>query len=154
MCVRGEHGLRNSSRHERPLARPRKQVEEGDKDDEPTYVVEESQDTLSKAEYEALVTTNDADEQTENSMPSSTGVRYSSEEAEPGKDEVSRGVALAKQQVAGIGCSNKRRLPKIVCDEEKDEAPPEESGSRKKHEKIKVKKGKKMKLSFDEGTES
>lgn len=116
--------------------------------------MEKSQDTLSKAEYEALVTTKDADEQKENSMPSSTELRHGSEEAEPRKGEVSEGVAPAKQQVAGIGCSNKRRLAKIVGEEEEDEAPPEESGSRKKHEKIKVKKGKKIKLSFDEGTES
>lgn len=154
LCVRGEHGLRDSPRHERPLARPRKQVEEGDKDDEPTYVVEESQDTLSKAECEALVTTNDADEQKENSMPSSTEVRYGSEEAEPRKDKVFRGAAPAKQQVAGIGCSNKRRLAKIVGDEGENEVPLEESGSRKKQEETKVKKGKKIKLSFDEGTES
>lgn len=116
--------------------------------------MEESQHTLSKAEYEALVTTNDAGEQNENSMTSSTDVRSGDEEAEPRMDEVSRGVAPAKQQVAGIGCLKKRRLAKIVGDEGEDEAPPAESGSRKKHERIKVKKGKKMKLSFDQATES
>ena len=120
--------------------------------------MDDSQDTLSKAEYEALVANNDADKQNENSMPSSTEVCYGSEEAEPRDDEVTRGVPLVKQQVAGIGCSNKRRLAKIVGDneeeDEEDEAPPEESDSRKKRERTRAKKGKKMKLSFGEGTEA
>lgn len=54
--MRGEvagNGL--DGRHERPIARPRRAKANDDGDDEPTYVDEESNDTLTKAEYEALV---------------------------------------------------------------------------------------------------
>ncbi len=53
--LRGEFGGTDAVRHERPIPRPRKVMTDGDDEDQPTYVVEESQDTLSKEEYEALV---------------------------------------------------------------------------------------------------
>ncbi len=155
--LRAQHGDHDSSRHERPLARPKKQVQEGETEDQPTYVVEDSQDTLSKAEYEALVAANNADQQSDNDMPSSAKVRDSIEEAELGKGGATRESAAMKQQVAGIGCSTKRRLAKVVGEkeEEEDEAAPDMTDSGKKDKKVGVKKAKKMKLSFDEeGTEA
>ena len=158
MYVRGEHGVHDPSRHERPLARPRKQVQEEEKDEQPTYVMAGSQDTLSKAEYEALVATNDADKQDEKAVPPSTEAHHGIEKAELSKDEVTREAALVKQRVAGIGSSSKRRLAKVVGeDEEKgDGSTPHKNDSRNKDNKIRAKKGKKMKLSFDagEGTEA
>ena len=68
--LRAKHGGGDSARHERPLARPRKQVKDGE-DDQPTYVVEGSQDTLSKAEYEALMGTANDEKQDENEPASS-----------------------------------------------------------------------------------
>ena len=136
------------------MARPKKQVQEGEKDDQPTYVVEDSQETMSIAEYEAFIAANDADRQSENYMPSSAEVHNGVEEAEFEKNEVTREAALVKQQVAGIGGSTKRRLAKIIGDEEQDEAAPGKSDSAQKDKKIRAKKGKRMKLSFDEeGTE-
>ena len=146
------------------MARPRKQVQEEEKDEQPTYVMAGSQDTLSKAEYEALVATNDADKQDEKAVPPSTEAHHGIEEAELSKDEVTREAAPVKQRVAGIGSSSKRRLAKGVGEEEEDEedeengdgSTPPKNDSRNKDKKIRAKKGKNMKLSFDEeeGTEA
>ena len=144
------------------MVRPRKQVQEVGKDEQPTYVVEDSQDTLSKAEYEALLATNDADKQNEKNMPSSREAHHRFEEAELRRDEVATEAAPVKQRVAGIGSSSKRRLAKVVGGEEEEEEEEKEDGSapemsdpRKRDKKIRAKKGKKMKLSFDEeGTQA
>ncbi|KAF6231549.1 hypothetical protein HO173_010301 [Letharia columbiana] len=151
--LRGDYGDRDSSRHERPLARPRKQVQEGEDNDQPTYVVEDSQDTLSKAEYEALVAADTADKD-ENNVLLSAKAGHVIEEAEPRKDEVAGEAAPVKQAVAGIGGSTKRRLAKVVGDEGEDKAASEDCVSGRNSKTSRVKKGKKMKLSFDdEGTE-
>lgn len=115
-------------------------------------MVEDSQDTLSKAEYEALKAADNADKEDENDVPSSAKSSHSIKEAEPRKDEVTREAAFAKQQIAGIGGSTKRRLAKVIGDEEEgeDEAAPEKSDSGKNSNKPRAKRGKKMKLSFDE----
>ena len=143
------------------MARLRKQVSEGEQDEEPTYVVEDSQDTLSKAEFEALISTNDDDDkQKENTKPLCTKISRGIEGAEAKRDGVTGEAALVKQQVASIGCSTKRKLAKIVGDEEEQEQEQERAAalrkndSRKLDTKRRAKKGKKMKLSFDEGTEA
>lgn len=131
------------------MARPRKQVHEGEEDDQPIYVAENSQDILSKAEYEALVAADNVNRVDESHVLPSEINSHSNEEAESRKDDVPREAGLVKQQVAGIGGSSKRRLAKMVGDEG-DEAAPEESYSEKSSKKHRAKKGKKMKLSFDE----
>ena len=109
---------------------------------------------MSTAEYEAFIAANDADKQSENYMLSSAKVHNGVEEAESEKNEATREAALVKQQVAGIGGSTKRRLAKIIGDEEQDEAAPEKSDSAQKDKETRAKKGKRIKLSFDEeGTE-
>lgn len=137
------------------MARPRKQVQKGEDDDQPTYVVEDSQDTLSKDEYEALVAADNTDKEAENNLPSSPKAGPSIQETEAKTDEATRETALVKQQVAGIGGSTKRRLAKVVGhEEEEDEAVSEESHSGQNSKKPRARKGKKVKLSFDEeGTE-
>lgn len=57
--LRGEAPA-DDGRHQIQRNRP-KRAEGDDQDDGPTYVVEESNDTLSKAEYEALVTKSNND---------------------------------------------------------------------------------------------
>ena len=165
--LRGEHSDRDSSRHERPLARPRKQVWEGEPEDQPTYVVEDSQDTLSKAEYEALLAANGLDKQGGIKEPSSAKLRHDIEEAESGMNKMAREAAPVRQQVAGIGRSIKRPLAKAVGDEEAEEEKEDEDehedededngqtatkrgSSAKKNKKTRAKKAKKIKLSFDE----
>ena len=136
------------------MARPRKQIQEGEEDDQPTYVVEDSQDTLSKVEYEALVAADCADKTDENNVHASTQASHGNEEAESRKGEVIGKAARVKQQVAGIGGSTKRRLAKVVGDEkegeEEDEAVPDKLDSGNDSKKSRLNKRKKMKLSFDE----
>ena len=153
------------------MARPRKQVWEGEIEDQPTYVVENSQDTLSKAEYEALLVADKVDKQDEKVMPPSAKLRYDIEEIQVGKDKMIREGAPVKQQVAGIGRSKKRRLAKVFGDENVEEEEDEKGGedeeegeekkeidkavvkgslSGKKDKNIRATKAKKMKLSFDE----
>ena len=116
-------------------------------------MLEDSQDTLSKAEYEALIATKDEDKQNENNITSSSEHRHGSDEAGPRKGRISGEAALGKQEVSGIGCSTKRRLAKILGEEEK-EATPETNDSRKKDTKSRANRRKKMKLSFDDYTEA
>lgn len=52
--LRSQQAGRDTDRHERQIARPKRAKVAVD-DDAPTYVDEESNDTLSKEEYEALV---------------------------------------------------------------------------------------------------
>lgn len=149
--LKAEHGGGDSSRHERPLARPRKQMKDGEEDDEPTYVVEASQDTLSKEEYESLVKGKVHDkavnEETSSSTPSLAISKLNEkDDAHPPRNEP------AKQKVAAIGASNKRRLFKVVGDEgdEDDEAASLVQGEPARQARTpKAKKGKKVKLSFD-----
>ena len=130
------------------MARPRRQVKEGEQDDQPTYVLEESQDNLSKAECEALIAAANASTDDEKHVTSSEKTSNGAEEGEPRKDEVAREAVLVKQPVAGIGGSIKRKLAKVIGPEE-DEEGSDKMDSGKTSKKVKVKKGKKMKLSFD-----
>ena len=132
------------------MARPRRQVKEGEEDDQPTYVLDESQDTLSKAECEALIAAANASTDDEKHIPSSEKISYDVEEGESRKDEVAREAPLLKQPVAGIGGSIKRKLVKVIGAEEEDEEAPDKMDSGRTSKKIRIKKGKKMKLSFDE----
>ena len=125
-------------------------MKEGEEDDQPTYVLDESQDTLSKAECEALIAAANASTDDEKHVPSSEKTSYDVEEGESRKDEVAREALLVKQPVAGIGVSIKRKLAKVIGTEEEDEEAPDKMDSGKTSKNIKVKKGKKMKLSFDE----
>ena len=132
------------------MARPRRQVKEGEEDDQPTYVLEESQDTLSKAECEALIAAANTSTDNEKDVLSSGKTSHDVEEDESRKDEVAREAVLVKQPVAGIGGSVKRKLGKVIGTEEKGEEASDKLDSGQTSKKIKVKKGKKIKLSFDE----
>ncbi|KAL1639866.1 hypothetical protein SLS58_007452 [Diplodia intermedia] len=142
---------RDTDRHERPVARPKRLKRDDEEDDGPTYVVEESNDTLTKAEYEALVT---------GTTEGSPAANAASDTAE-GKDGDETTVEKAKpkqQQVASVGgASKKRKAVKIGgdADEERDEGgAAEKSGKVEEPQKkdIKAKKPKKkakpVKLSF------
>ena len=137
------------------MARPRKQVQEGEKEDEPTYITEGTGDILSKAEYEALVAADHADnEDKSNNLSSSIKANCGIEESKSRDTEVIKAAALVKGQVAGIGVSTKRRPAKVFGTEDEDEADPiGESGPGRNNKNSRIKKGKKMKLSFHEHTE-
>ena len=148
--LRSEYQGGDFARHERPLARPRKHITDGDEDDEPTFVVDGSQDTLSKAEYEALmgVTSDekhDGDEAASNPQPNSKDKK-----PRECSTEISHVSTPLKQIYASIGASNKRRLAKVVGDEDEDTAESRSKDSAKIAKKPIAKKAKKVKLSFAE----
>ena len=148
--LKSEYGGGNSARHERPLARPRKaKIDEND-DEEPTYVDEESHDTLSRQQYEAMLQSKDGmikkgdtatdpgviDE--ESTVPSKTTTSSLGEVAPP-----------KMELVAAIGTTGKRRIGKVVGESvAADETRVGETtpvGPKKP-----AKKAKKIKLSFDD----
>lgn len=148
--LRSEYQGGDSARHERPLARPRKHIKDGEEDDQPTFVVEGSQDTLSKAEYEALMGVvsdekHEGNEAVSDPQPGSKG-----EKPRECSTEFSDDSTPAKQINASIGASNKRRFAKIVGNEDEGPAESRDEDSARITKKPKAKKAKKVKLSFAE----
>lgn len=136
------------ARHERPLARPKKQKDEDD-DDEPTYVVEESHDTMTKAEYEALLDHTSLPKGNEQQGKFLEPHENSTEKAVDREVESTQKLATVKQQTASIGASSKRKSAKIVRDDDvkaNDDRDLESSAVPKTTKKPK----KRVKLSFDE----
>jgi hypothetical protein len=109
-------------------------------DDEPTYVDEESNEVISKEEYEALLRGDE--KQQESSEQDGLASRQDTEKSDEG--------ASLKQNLAGIGGPKKRKQAKVIADDsfeaEKD-TPKEDTGPQKAKQKQKKKK---IKLSFDE----
>ncbi|KAJ5894251.1 hypothetical protein N7495_005942 [Penicillium taxi] len=130
--LRGEYGD-TSGRLERPIERARnpKQTKDED-DDEPVYIDEESNAVISKEDYKALVE-GDTPGQTEGS--SSTG-QAGTNTSDPAK----------QSNKSQIGAQRKRKQIKVVGEEDNTESKlkPNTPAARK------PKKGKKIKLSFDE----
>ncbi|CEJ58788.1 hypothetical protein PMG11_07434 [Penicillium brasilianum] len=146
--LRGHYGD-TSGRLERPAARPRKIKDKNDEDDDaPVYVDEESNEVISKAEYEALVgggSDQKDDEASARDEPTENG-----QDNAPPQTETS----TAKQSnLTEVGAPRKRKQVKVVGDDE-----PEKSGEKQEADEAqpkapaprKPKKAKKIKLSFDE----
>ncbi len=119
--LKSEYGGGDSHRHERPLARPRKKrIGDEDDDDEPTYVDEGSNETISKSQYDTLIGNPPKDEPT-----GKVKVGPESIESPPGScaggamNENLEFVAL-KQNIAQIGNRKKRKAAKVI-DEEADD---------------------------------
>ena len=149
--LKAEYAGGDSARHERPLARPRKQLKDGEDDDQPIYVVEGSEDILSKAEYEALMEHTNDKERDENGCASSPQPHIEAGKLVEGSNEVSEDIAPAKQKSAAIGGSNKRRIAKVIGEDDNDGGPNQgKKTSVPPTKKSKAKKGKKVKLCFDE----
>lgn len=154
--LRGEHGIADSARHERPLTRPKKHKISDDDDDEPTYVDGNSQNAISKADYDALMNPQklEKEERIGSSSPVSQDCQME-KHATTSNDGLEHEVPPS-QLLASIGGNSKRRLAKIIgVDGKSAHSSPTEnpsvidSGSISKFKK-KEKKTKKMKLSFDE----
>ncbi|KAF2238809.1 hypothetical protein EV356DRAFT_516701 [Viridothelium virens] len=140
--LRAENTGVASDHQERSVARIKPSKEAAD-DDGPTYVLEGSNDTLSKAEYEALTN----GQANENKGAESNLQKSAGEGAETGDENVQadeKDGRVSKQQTTGIGKSHKKRkLGKVVGTEEMQEEP----SKKKKDQKLK-KKTKAVKLSF------
>jgi len=150
--LKNEYGGSNSDRHERPSARPRKQKDGEDDDDEPTYVDEESNDTLTKAQYEAILTAEQVMLKEQHIEPP----KAHNDGAVPqdAAEKISNEISSRKELVAAIGGAGKRRIAKVVGDDGTDQ-----NGQERVQDanvgKRSSKKPKKIKLSFnDECTDS
>ncbi|KAF2462105.1 hypothetical protein BDY21DRAFT_277391 [Lineolata rhizophorae] len=127
------------SRDRPSVARP-KRLKNDDDDDEPTYVVEGSHDTLSKAEYDALVSGKSPDG--EDGETKAGAPESSSKDA---KEDPSR----KKQHVAEVGQhQKKRKAAKVVGDAAEDTQDAPRSRPKKPKKKTKA-----VKLSFGDDEE-
>lgn len=145
--MRGEVAGIDPHRHERQIARPQR-LENGDDEDDGPTIVDESNDTLSKAEYEALVGGKVDGEDEEGAKLGEginpAGLEDEKRERETKTEEV--GATLKKQQIAEVGKNQKKRkVGKVVGEAEGEEGDQQQ----KKPEAKKVKKkAKAVKLSF------
>jgi len=143
--LRGEHGGNNSHV---PIARPRKAKNDED-DDAPTYVDEESNEVLSKEEYEALVNDDTSGKEAPaegDKQPKGTDGQLAGDGEMPGRES-----EREKQNVAEVGGPKKRKQVKVVGDDDVDETD-KKTGNKEDSGTTSRPKGKKMKikLSFDE----
>lgn len=145
--LRGQYGT-TSGRLERPAARPRKPKNgNADDDDEPVYVDEESNEVISKEEYQALVGSSATRKEGEASLDDqpTAGEDKARTEKEP--------TAAKQSNLTEVGGQRKRKQVKVVGEDqpevektkpENEEAQPKPAAPRK------PKKAKKIKLSFEE----
>lgn len=138
--LRGQYG-NNDGRLERPAMRPRKAKKDDDDDDAPVYVDEESNEVISKEDYQALV-----------GGPENQAQDWASkDQAAEGDGKTLPKEPTAKQSnLTEVGGQKKRKQAKIVGDDKPEGESKPESEVRPKASTRKPKKGKKIKLSFDE----
>ncbi|OBW68632.1 MAG: NAD(P)-binding protein [Aureobasidium pullulans] len=144
-----------SGRQEQPIARAQRAKKAGDDDDDaPTYVVEGSSETLTKAEYEKL-TSGDGD--VEAGVKSKfgdvkdmvtgelTGDSPKASGALPEEDDVP---VRASATIDAGKATKKRKVAKVVGGEDEDETSTRDETKGESNPKKPKKKGKPIKLSF------
>lgn len=141
--LRGQLTSGDSARHEQPVAR-NKRVKDDDQDDAPTYVMEDTNQSLTKEEYDALVSGKDSKEDEKSTL----------EEARDGQ-AAKHGTKL-KDKIAEVGGNaKKRKAAKVISDEQGDSHGPAD-GTKKTDAKV-IKKSKKkskaIKLAFGDDEE-
>jgi hypothetical protein len=140
--LRGQMTEDESGRHERPIPR-NKRLKNDDEDDAPTYVLEESGQSLTKEEYEAMVLGKDSketEETAEGEISKADGESKHTTSQDP------------KDKIAEVGKNTKKRkAAKIIGAEEQNEEPPKKNDS--KVIKKPKKKAKPVKLSFGDQEE-
>ncbi|PYH40200.1 DUF4604 domain-containing protein [Aspergillus saccharolyticus JOP 1030-1] len=146
--LRNQYGD-NSGRLERPVARARKPREEHD-DDGPTYVDEESNDIISKEEYEALVRGNKSTE--DGDHPEKDQDKFAEPAGEGSKSgaEGEAEASVSKQNIAEIGGPRKRKQAKVIGEDAPAAESEEKTNTKKKDSGVRKAKQKKIKLSFDD----
>ncbi|KAL4795870.1 hypothetical protein BDV19DRAFT_362225 [Aspergillus venezuelensis] len=146
--LRGQYGGNTTGGLERPISQRPRRARDDNEDDGPTYVDAESNEVISKEDYEAMFK-GDGDEQSE--QPEN-GVKDKDADAEKAGDSGKKEGTASKQTLAEIGGPRKRKQVKVVGDdnqeaesEKSEEVRPKET----KPQKPKQKK-KRIKLSFEE----
>lgn len=97
------------ARHERPIPRT-KRMKQDDEDDAPTYVLEDTNQSLTKEEYEDFIGKKDSNEDGDYEQDDTTKATSKDEAAKP-KDKITEVGANAK----------KRKAAKIIVDEQEDD---------------------------------
>ncbi|KAG9194251.1 hypothetical protein G6011_04286 [Alternaria panax] len=144
--LRGQLTSGDTARHEQPIARNKRMKKDDDEDDAPTYVMEETNHSLSKEEYDALVSGKDGKDEVETATN------------EVGKKKDSGSESQSKDRIAEVGANaKKRKAAKIIGDDRKESNERGEPAVKKsdtKAVKKPKKKAKAVKLTFgdeDEG---
>ncbi|OAL44606.1 hypothetical protein IQ07DRAFT_604961 [Pyrenochaeta sp. DS3sAY3a] len=142
--LRGELTGDNSGRHDLPIPR-NKRMKNDDEDDVPTYVLEDTNQSLTKEEYDALVAgkSPDDDQKPDSEVAS--------------KDQGSEAKSKPKDKIVEVGATvKKRKAVKIISEEDEGVERGAEGDSRKidsKAVKKPKKKAKAVKLTFGDEEE-
>ncbi|WEW61105.1 hypothetical protein PRK78_006594 [Emydomyces testavorans] len=146
--LRSQYGDGTGERHGRSNVRPVK-PKDPDADDGPTYLDEESNEVISKEEYEAMLRDAAGESGLANANTQDSGDQNQGQAGDKVGQHAFESPELApSQKVADIGGSKKKKLGRVVAeDDQVNEQQPEQkdSGPPKKKQKRK-----KIKLSFDE----
>ncbi|KAF2269920.1 hypothetical protein CC78DRAFT_574800 [Lojkania enalia] len=143
--LRGELAGDGSGRHERPIPR-NKRLKQDDEDDGPTYVLEENNESLSRAEYEALVAGKDSKGKHDSPAGAENQLEVSGPQAKESDQQQS------KDCIAEVGrATKKRKAIKVIVEEEGNKKTPENPDT--KVVRKPKKKAKPVKLSFDDQEE-
>ncbi|KAH8705346.1 hypothetical protein BGW36DRAFT_12111 [Talaromyces proteolyticus] len=144
--LRNQYGEGDSVRHANPSQRPRKPKTDDD-DDAPTYVDEETNDTISKEDYEALL--KGGEEKAEIGTGTGGDESQRSKEAAGEVESAATDGPKVQKNLAEIGSQKRKKQVKVVGadDDEADGEAPHKDGSSTRKPKAKKKK---VKLSFDE----
>ncbi|KAF9739054.1 hypothetical protein PMIN06_005302 [Paraphaeosphaeria minitans] len=132
--LRGELAGDGSGRHEQPIPRNKRLHKDDDEDDAPTYILADTNQSMTKAEYEAMVAGKDTEQSD-----------ATKEEDEAKKDSAT---TQPKDNIVEVGkATKKRKVAKVIAEPEDDEAKESNEPEMKVVKKAK-KKGKPVKLSF------
>lgn len=132
--MRGQLAGDDSARHEQPIPR-NKRLKQDEDEDAPAYVLEENNQTLSKAEYEALVNGRDDSNEQSADKADSTDAKPDDASAQRPKDQ--------------IGQATRKRKAVKVADDDQEEDKGSKTATVKTTKKPK-KKAKAVKLSFED----
>ncbi|KAL6711429.1 hypothetical protein ACN47E_004363 [Coniothyrium glycines] len=138
--LRGQLAGDDSARHERPIPR-NKRLKQDDEDDAPAYVIEDTNQSLSKEEYEAMVAGKDSTESNHDDRDKPADGR---------QEAVVTANSSTKDKIAGIGTNTKKRkVAKVISNDGDEKAGPkdDEKPSAKTVKKSK-KQTKAVKLAF------
>lgn len=114
-------------------------MKQDDEDDAPTYVMEDTNQSLTKEEYDALISGKNSAESEEKEKPN-----FNKDEKEITKKVDSK----SKENIAEVGMKTKKRKAAKVISEEPQEDDPNKDNS--KPVKKPKKKSKTVKLAFDD----
>ncbi|KAH9866226.1 hypothetical protein J1614_008792 [Plenodomus biglobosus] len=140
--LRGQLQSGDSARHEQPIARNKK-AKENDEDDAPTYVLEDTNQSLTKEEYEALVSGKESREDEDSA-------------AKPESTDPAEGQATSKDKIVEVGGNVKKRKAARIVGDEQDESTTQSHDTKKTDAKVakkSKKKAKAVKLTFGDEEE-